>query len=120
MTEEFLRTGHDANSPDPTETESVADHMEEAFSSMIEDFRQKVAFKTGMPRSRVSVDTKCPAGADRGLLRSGGLDYLRFMATERKRRKLIENGSISRTAPYTRSVSLSDGNGVPLCAAHVR
>ena len=58
VTEEFLRTGHDASSPDLNETDSATDHVEEAFSSMIEDFRRKVAFKTGMPPSRVKVSVE--------------------------------------------------------------
>jgi transcriptional regulator with XRE-family HTH domain len=58
LTEEFLRTGHDASSPDPSETASATDRVEEAFSSMIEDFRRKVAFKTGMPPSRVRVSVE--------------------------------------------------------------
>ena len=58
VTEEFLRTGQDPNNPDPSQTESATDHVQEACSSMVEDFRRKVAFKTGMPPSRVRVSVE--------------------------------------------------------------
>ena len=58
VSEQFLRTGQDPSNPEPGEAEWATDHLQEAFSSMIEDFRRKVAFKTGMPPSRVRVSVE--------------------------------------------------------------
>jgi hypothetical protein len=57
VAEEFLRTGQGQELDDSAKADGELS-VDDAFASMIEEFRRKVAFRTGMPPSRVRVSVE--------------------------------------------------------------